>query len=310
MAFYSLFLGQRASTTPATTPSVASWLPNFGRPVRAINVAALIASGGVLPPLVAETITVDKWFSPVSVPQRKPALASGEQQFLAFVKAAPFPEATTVDRWHQPLSKPVPPAPRYQLATSLTFPPLPVVSYGWFGSISAPARAKAAAPNTPFYTANLVFEVSTSDKWFRPLSEPVRLKPTALNTPFYTANLVIEVTTPDKWLRSLSEPVRIKSGLSAAANPWLAFVKAAPFGETITADKWLYGLSVPAKLSRLWVLPALQPTTVSDPFPPSPPPPPPPPPPGVFTVSGEQVWDQFPTTGVAYTYAAITKRTN
>src|SRR5215204_5623017 len=42
--------------------------------------------------LVPPTVFLDRWFAPLSMPVRvRPRLSTGDQQFLALVKAQPFP---------------------------------------------------------------------------------------------------------------------------------------------------------------------------------------------------------------------------
>jgi hypothetical protein len=173
----------------------------------------------------AETVTVDKWWQPLSEPVRvKAGLATPLQQSLALVKAAPFPETVSIDRWLLPFSEPVriKPGLLVDAQREVGYANIqPLVSFGWFN-------------------------------W---LNEPVRLKP-GLGAPYqlvYAANTspFTETVTVDKWFAWLAEPVRVKARLGTALNQYEAFVKASPFPETVTESRWHQPWSEPVRFRRL-----------------------------------------------------------
>src|SRR5437764_1387547 len=56
---------------------------------------------------IVSAVGVDAYHPPLSTPiRRRPPLPAADQQFIALVKADPFPEAVTVDRWWEPLGEP------------------------------------------------------------------------------------------------------------------------------------------------------------------------------------------------------------
>jgi hypothetical protein len=164
-------------TTSETTDLEAKWHQPWPEPVRgkiAPQLAvALIASGVTLHPLPFVSFG---WFEPLPEPVRiKSALPTGEQQFLAFVKAAPFAETVTEDRWHQAWSEPVRVKPRLAeaLQQALAFAPpfsAGAVQSEWAGPPSSLVRFQYQAQARPPWP-----DIKLG--WLRPLAEPVRVKP-------------------------------------------------------------------------------------------------------------------------------------
>lgn len=260
----------QVKTSPVFTEPVLSWHAPLSEPVRrriapALAVA-LAASGltqcpGFIPPdigvasgtwsqpparirqvqyqaqafvSVVETITPDKWFAPWSDPPKpKAGLAVARQQFIAFVQAAPFPEATFESKWHYPWSEPVRVKPGLRAAAQQSFTSTTVTVFEsvtldkWYFAWPTPPKPKTSV--TPASQQFIAFvkaapfpEATFESKWHYAWSEPVRLKPgmraaqqAFLFAPTFTSG---ESITLDKWYAALAEPVRVKPGLRAAAQ--------------------------------------------------------------------------------------------
>ena len=173
--------------------------------------------------IAPEEVTADKWFNPLSEPQRdKLRLLAGAQPYQFLVQAAPFEEAVTESRWHQPWSEPVRLKPGLAATQqqTLAFYPNPTVSFGWFGSLSDPSVLAKAGLRAALQQAAII-------------------DPYALTQP--------EVVSESKWHQAWSEPVRLKPGLSAALQQTLGWnpVFAAP--EVVTVDKWWEPWSDPTR---------------------------------------------------------------
>jgi hypothetical protein len=213
----------------AEAVSIDKWLLPLGEPTRRIRFAEYppwFPAAYYFP--ANPDITVEKWYAALREPTRLRLLPTGEQPFFAFVKAAPFAEAVSVDRWQQALSE--------------------------------PSRRKQGAQlyvRFPFVGT----DTATDARWFSPLSIPTRRKPTAVQpdgliwSKFTPAG---ELITLDKWFAALREPVLPRRGLPTREQPFLSFVKAAPFAETTFITKWFQPLSLPTRRKVSFVLyPAL-----------------------------------------------------
>lgn len=260
--------GQRNAIGPGvfvneTVPALG-WFTEMARPaLRAASLAAVMASGCVLPPVQTsgpEVVTVDKWFQPLQVPVRaRPPLVNTQFAFVALQPAAPA--APSFD-WYQALREPVRPVPglsRAAVGTGEAFVALPAVpSIGWLNPLSEPPHRPSLITALQLGSArDLLFpsqEVITLDKWFQGLAEPRRAGP-ALSRAHVQAG-VIEPTLPFDirgWFQPLAEPTR---------RPWLqapyhlvtatSLTFATP--EVVTLDKWFEPLS-----QRLYTRPGLAP---------------------------------------------------
>lgn len=174
------------------------------------------------------------------------------------------PEQVTESRWHQPLSEPV---RRRALAVAIV-----AASGAFYAPYVQPAQA----------------ETVTVDKWHRPFVEPTRRPSGLATADqqflaFVKASPFAETVSLDRWLRPLSEPRRspaavahqqatafwpypipnvdapvgyysiypdraLRNSLPVADQQTFAFVKAAPFPESVTADRWFVPLSVPTRI--------------------------------------------------------------
>lgn len=240
-------------------PPMDGWFRSFSEPVKTVSKAAvLIASSGFYGPvglIPSETVTVDKWYAPWSTPVRqKPGLASGlqdqfeissspvvpfnwyqelatppkvkvslgvvNQQFIAFVQAAPFTEATFESKWHYAWSEPVRLKP---------------------GLGAAHQQQPAWSTFTP------AGETVTVDKWYAAWREPVRQKLglQAGAQHFFSANFSPIVSFG--WYQELATPPKVKVSLGTAHQQYIAFVKATPFGETALESEWHQPWSEPVR---------------------------------------------------------------
>lgn len=185
-----------------------------------------------VPPIeeVAEEITLDKWYAPLSQPVLVKAHASEFPTSTNDTEGLTQPEVTSLDKWWSPLSEFLHRDKRSAAALEpasiidpdlLTRPEETLVSK-WVPQTSEPVRLKArlltALQEAFFVDANIAAvppaEEITLDKWYQPHSEPVRVKPRASSFPEFTIDTegltFPEVTSLDKWFAPLSEPVRVQ----------------------------------------------------------------------------------------------------
>ena len=156
---------------------------------------------------VAETVTLDKWFSPTAQPTRR----IDQRQIYPSLQE-PVTEAITVDKWVPPLSQPTLRAIRptqqpylYYYYNNVsgdlaTLQPIP--------GVDQPTRRKDQRniyPSLQEPVAIVSTEVVTLDKWFEELSQPTRRKDQRHLYPTLQEP-VTEATTVDKWVPPLSQP--------------------------------------------------------------------------------------------------------
>lgn len=140
-----------------------------------------------------------------------------------------------------------------QFQKYLEFDPNPLVSFSWFNSLTDPivkiklwlAAANQGQPAWSTFTP--AGEIVTLDKWYIALAEPVRQKRglQAGSQHFFSVNFSPIVSF--SWYQDLSVPPKIKVSLGTAQQQYLAFVKAAPFGETVLESEWHQPWSVPVR---------------------------------------------------------------
>lgn len=172
-----------------------------------------------------EAVTLDKWYSALREPVRvRPALRSALQQTTAHLLVAPFAEAVSLDRWLQPLSEPQ----RFRQG-------LPSREQQTFAFVKAGPFAESV----------------TLDRWLQPIAQPypakryVAYQQTLSFWPFPLPNLDAPVGF---W------PIYPERALGrrfpTQEQQTLAFVKAAPFGESVTLDRWMQALASPVRTFR------------------------------------------------------------
>jgi hypothetical protein len=179
--------------------------------------SAFVFAPGAAP---VETITVDKWFQPLSEPVRKrPKVA-----FDTFHAFQPTP-IIKVD-WFQPLSEPTR-RKRVQTQQFHAFQPTPIIKMDWFQPLSEPTRTlrgkmtlhiSGAAYLTPVFDPPVfsVTALSSGASFFREFQYQAYAFKESLTPP------PPEVVTVDKWYMPLSEPVRLKVGLEVKLQQTLA----------------------------------------------------------------------------------------
>lgn len=205
-----------------------------------------------------ETVTIDKWWQPASIPTVLPrsiaqTASSGHNEFPVVLYhyqprsyyadsiSRKFPEAVyaasswidpklftqaesvSIDRWGQPTNQP----------TRL----LARASLGWYVTdIKTPT----------------VSETVTLDKWFQAASLPTRFLPsdavlyqTVIDPRLLTQQESVSI---DRWGQPVSQPVRL---LQRTALGWyVTDPKVVTSTEVVTIDKWFQPTSVPVRLLR------------------------------------------------------------
>ena len=198
--------------------------PSFHRVAQAAAIAAIAWSSFVSDPGLrarSEATSPDRWFRPLQEPVRfARALPTAQQQFAAFVQAAPFGEAPGADKWMPPLQVPV----RFPRA-------LPTTAQQFAAYVQFAPFAEAV----------------TADRWHPPLSQPVRF-PRAMLAAHQTFN--VRTTFDTFWFPPLQLPVKFPAALPTARQQFAAFVQAGPFGELIGPDAWHPPLSQPVRFPR------------------------------------------------------------
>lgn len=188
---------------PVPLPATIAWLTPLATPVQRPTARIAAASGVVLPlSTAAETVTIDRWLIPLSIPVRLPArLGVGLQQAHAEPVSVSL-ETTTLDRWFSPLS--LFPGAKPGLHASRT------PAFTWHVSTSA--------------------ETTTVDRWYSPLSLFPGAKPGlhASRTPAFTwhVSAAAETTTVARWFSPLATPAWQPRTLHVSLRP--AFTWPAP----------------------------------------------------------------------------------
>lgn len=205
-------------------------------------------------------VTDIRWFVPLNEPVRlKPGLGAWQQAFFT-TDTDPIVSFGWADKLSEPVRrKPIAEYPSFAWGA---FTPAAINDLRWFAPLSEPVRTRwMAASQRPFFAADAKPSVSFS--WFDRLAEPVRQKPGvhASRQPFFVWS--VKPTVSFAWFDRLAEPVRVKSGLRASLQQWLAFVKAAPFPETVTESRWHQPWSEPVRYR--WFHPAYQQAQVQSP---------------------------------------------
>lgn len=247
------------SETAASTPG--PW-PPLTEPKRllALTAAAVVASGltwcPFTPAAAAETITADKWQVALSEPVRsRPRLEAAAHQYVAFVKADPFAETPDLPKWHRPLNEPVVKSGRPVAAQqALAFAqPEDVTVSRWLLPLAEPQRlpprlSTAAQQAVAFVKAALFAESVSLDRWLLPLQEPQR-QPVGLAARHQLATAFWPLPLPNLDAAVGFWPIYPDRApgraLATAQHPALAFVKAAPFAESVTADRWAQPFAQP-----------------------------------------------------------------
>lgn len=236
-----------------------SWFEPLSEPVRRVGIAAaLIAPFIAMPPTPAQIEPGQtfygwkpEWSTPVWPLKGLPA---HEQQSLAFVKAAPFPETVTESRWHQPWSEPVRIKPGLTAALQpynspqniFPIPTQPTVAWGWYFNLSEPVRTKPRLIESEqaFFTS--ITNPLVSFSWYANLTEPIRIKPDihASRQLAFTYDLKPRVSF--SWYENLSEPVRVKPRLLEGLQQFITTQPRNP----IVSIAWYLPLSEPVRFKQ------------------------------------------------------------
>src|SRR6266481_2862405 len=195
----------------------------FVDPVRPKSLGAHQQQALAFTAFVSTAISVDGWGSQFSLPQRQLlGLPAGEQQFLAYTEAAPFPETVSEDRWHEPWAEPV------RTKSSL------------------PAGEQQAVAFVPV-TATQVFEDSWHQGWADPIQLSIPWKTGDNSSGFASAQAI--APTVDSWGQPWAELPKPKSGTTAAVQQALAF---APFTPATAVFQPSQPWTDPIQLSASW----------------------------------------------------------
>lgn len=183
-----------------------------------------------VPVVAAETVTVDKWYQPLALPNERPVRA--QVQSLAFVPLS----GPTVEQWQQPLSIPKTRSaqPRGQDLALVWSPTVPSIEQ-WQQPLSQPQKGAFRNPaQGATFVAQVTAEVpgtGTEYNWFRHLSQPIHVPPRLIDaqsvvataptvTPqqsgnndvlFSTTSIIVPQQTSFQY-QSLAQPVLVPSG--------------------------------------------------------------------------------------------------
>lgn len=169
------------------------------------------------------------WSTQQNTPFQEPGLGAPYQGFMQSVAAQTVPETITVDKWWQPLSTPVRPV-KLPIAAEAFYTGDPrgaaetVSEDKWHATypdfvLPKPYPAGARTPFIAQVQLNIV-ETVTADKW-QPVYPDRIARAQASRAPFESSvpQIAAERSTVDRWFVPFSEPVRAKPRLPAAANP-------------------------------------------------------------------------------------------
>lgn len=225
---------------PYTDPSYALWVK---RRIFSASVPSLFYTPFVPP---SETITVDKWFEPLSERLVKSKLRSAE--YPAFAYGA-TPIVNNVDQWWQNLSTPPKTKPRTVEFPAFAYGPTPIVVPvdGWWNNLATPPKVKPRPIEfTAFTYGASPTEVITVDKWFEPLSERnVKTKLRSVEFQAFTFGQQPIVNTPDQWWQNLAIPPKAKPRsieFPAIAQGYPPIING--------PDQWWQNLATPPKVKQ------------------------------------------------------------
>lgn len=246
----------------AETVSADRWAQPLSQPTRSRPQTQPVAvSYAQYVDAAVETVTLDKWHRSFSDPVRKLGLPTAEQQSFAFVKADPFAESVSVDRWLQPLDQPTL-AKRKTQPDAVSFV-APQVITGWQQPFDRPTLRRglptAQQQTFAFVQAAPFAETVSVDRWLRALSEPRwSRRPVAYQLPATFWPYPLPNVDAPVGVYSIYPDRTRRNSLLVAQQQYLAFVKAAPFAESVSVDRWLRALSEPPVKARVSIAAAQQ----------------------------------------------------
>ncbi len=223
------------------------WQQPFSQPtLRKSTVQPDALSWAYFTPVVAETVTIDKWYAPFAQPTttRKATVQPDALSWSYFTPAAA--ETVTVDKWLAPFSRPMLPRPAALGALSLHPLPVTVEAYRWQQPFSEPTRRKA--DNQPAALVWSGFTPALSTGWIPALSEPTRAKPRiqpdALSLGYFTPPSGTPGTDDVRFASSQTIVPYSRTLLYQSIAYPVPIVVA---GETVTVDKWFASLAQPTQ---------------------------------------------------------------
>lgn len=142
-------------------------------------------------------------------------------------------ETVTLDKWFSPLAQPIRRVRSVASQPSLTWSTFAPQSFDWFKPLSLPTRrTRAITPSSLLWSGfTPTRDPPGLDKWFHQYAQPTRrvraIAPSSLLWSNFTPPP--EITQLGKWFRPLETPPRARRGLSTADQKAHFLVKAAPF---------------------------------------------------------------------------------
>src|SRR6266446_5400028 len=208
------------------------WFNPLSEPVRRIR--ATLTPAPIVPTIIGEIITIDKWFSSFAEPIRNKSglRVAYQRDYFAEPFSLTQPETVTESRWHQSWSEPVR-KKEDRVGIRVRYPFIYGSVYmSWFGPLSEPnPRTKsglsAANQQTATFYPFPFPPVTATIGWFNNLSDPVRIiRP----TPTDQQSIPYQPIIPSfGWYGNLSDPIRRIRKASPYEQPsWSLFQEPAP----------------------------------------------------------------------------------
>ncbi len=180
----------------------------------------LVEPFSVLP----ETVTLDKWYQPLSLPVYAPVDANAYMGSTAFVAEpsdlAP-PETITLDKWYVPLSVPVFPVSQpIEGSSGFLVEPTLYITPAWNVPLSQPVRVvQSAQHQAEAFVAEPSTLSVTLDKWYQPLSTPVLPPAFPIEGQFAVPIVPSSFFVPplDSWFVMLGNPTLPAARIHASA---------------------------------------------------------------------------------------------
>lgn len=181
------------------------------------QVASGMAPGGQGATIAPEVVTADKWYVALSEWPRSPKGLKSYLQpsFTVDPWALTQPETIYLDRWYSPFSVPVRPLPttsRFPTTfDTINFSSTVITVYpdSWYVALTQPTRPRANPSLIGAQLSLAPFQEAMPDSWWNPLSDPVRRKP--YNQPLYiTDTPYLQPILTSQWYSPFSIPTRIR----------------------------------------------------------------------------------------------------
>src|SRR6266446_4326225 len=211
------------------------WFNPLSEPVRRIR--ATLTPAPIVPTIIGEIITIDKWFSSFAEPIRNKSglRVAYQRDYFAEPFSLTQPETVTESRWHQSWSEPVR-KKEDKIGIRVRYPFIYGSVYmSWFSNLSEPIRIKlrlntAHQQALAFYPFPLPPPITVDNiSWFNNLSDPTRrIRPTPTDQQF---TKYLPIIPSYGWYVPLTEPIRKARIATRYEQPsWLLFVEPVSIG--------------------------------------------------------------------------------